>query len=95
MTRRVSLKEASKYIETEQDFESSTGNMRGENDWSEGVRSYTVFSYKEPIAHVHYVMTQMDDGDIVTERQVWITPKKFSMTTSRHTGIARRALQVI
>lgn len=91
----VNLKQASDYISGESDFKSSTGSLRGVTTWSNGVRSYTVFSYSEPIARVEYVMTQMNDGDVVTEREVWVTPKKFSVTTSRHTGIARRALQVI
>ena len=91
----VNLRTASNYIETEQDFKSSTGSLRGVNTWSNGVRSYTVFSYSEPIARVEYIMTQLDDGDIITEREIWVTPRKFSVTTSRHTNLARRALQVI
>ena len=92
---RVNLKTASNYIETEQDFESSTGSLRGVNTWSNGVRSYTVYSYREPIARVEYIMTQDINGDVDVERKVWVTPQKFSVTTSKHTGIARRALQVI
>lgn len=51
-----------------------------------------VMSYSEPIARVDYVMTQEPDGDVTCERQVWVTPRKFSVTTSKHTNMARRAL---
>jgi hypothetical protein len=91
----VNLKDAQALIECEVDFTSSTGALRGVNDWSTGLREYTVYSYREPIARVTYTMTQQDDGDVVTERVLWITPSKFSVTTSKHTGIARRALRVI
>jgi hypothetical protein len=82
-------------IECETAFETHNGTLRGINTWSDGVREYTVYSYREPIARVTYTMTQQEDGDVVTERHIWITPQKFSVTTSRHTNIARRALQVI
>lgn len=89
---KVNLQTASKFIEHEREFESSTGSLKGINLMSNGTRSYIVFSYSEPIARVDYVMTQEPDGDITTERQLWFTPRKFSVTTSRHTNLARRAL---
>lgn len=92
---RINLKEALVRIECELDFESSTGALRGVTDWDTGTRRYTVYSYREPIARVQYLMNQQEDGDVTTERVVWITPQKFSVTTSKHTGIARRALRVI
>jgi hypothetical protein len=92
---KVSNQGAQVRIECETAFETYNGTLRATNTWSNGVREYTVYSYQEPIARVTYTMTQQEDGDVVTERHIWITPQKFSVTTSRHTNIARRALQVI
>lgn len=77
----ITIKQAEQAIAMLQNF--NAGNLRGQ--WVEGYErpEYVVYSYAEPIA------TQ--EGDSVEHR--WITPEKFSQTTSRHTAVVRRAWQ--
>jgi hypothetical protein len=77
----------------EQAFETVTGSLRAQNVFTNGIRSYIVFSYQEPIAVVSYHITE-NNGDVITTRNAWITDDKFSVTTSRHTSMARRALVI-
>ena len=48
--------------------------------WSYGV--YTVWSYNEPIAEATRTFFGVSPK--------WITPDKFSVTTSKHTNLVRR-----
>jgi hypothetical protein len=91
-TGKVNLMGAAVRMECETAFESTTGALRAINHYENGVREYVVYSYAQPIARVTYTIDYDDNGDVVTGRSVWITPDKFSVTTSKHTGIARRAL---
>lgn len=91
---RVNRRQALELLKEEQDFEISTGSMRGINFVKDGQREYVVYSYREPIARVQYVSRMNVMGDVEIHRHVWITDKKFSVTTSTHTGMARRSLQV-
>jgi hypothetical protein len=94
MATKVNRKEAVVRIECELPFVLSTGSLRGDNYVVDGIRQYVVHSYAEPIARVTYSEDYDDNNDVVTTRNVWVTDKKFSVTTSIHTGIARRGLKV-
>jgi hypothetical protein len=94
MAIKVNRKEAVTRIECELPFVLSTGSLRGENVTIDGVRQYVVHSYAEPIATVTYTQDYDENNDVVISRNIWITDKKFSVTTSIHTGIARRGLKV-
>lgn len=75
----TTLKEAQTKIHMLEDF--NAGNLRGY--WYEGYERpmYAVYSYAEKIAE--------QEGDSFEHR--WITDEKFSMTTSKHTNMVKRA----
>jgi hypothetical protein len=80
-------------METETAFENSTGSLKGENIYIDGHRYYNVYSYGVLIAEVAYQgLLNTESGEASFKRVVWITPRKYSVTTSKHTGMARRAL---
>jgi hypothetical protein len=94
MSIKVNRKDAVERVANEQDFILSTGSLRGYNTVIDSVRQYVVMSYAEPIATVTYTQDYDENNDVVTSRNIWVTDKKFSVTTSIHTGIARRGLKV-
>lgn len=68
------------------DFRLSTGTLRGRLTQVDAHRViYEVYSYAELIARLEYV-----DQKLTVK---WITDKKWSVTTSKHTGFVRRAFQ--
>lgn len=96
-TGKVNAMGAMVRMETESAFISITGSLRASNLYSihnEGDREYVVTSYGVPIAKVTYTRYTDEQGNTAYHREVWITDQKYSVTTSKHTGMARRALQV-
>jgi hypothetical protein len=91
---RMNRREAQACMAREYAFKSHTGNLRAEWYQEGSTKIYTVFSYAEPIARVIYSFDQQPDGDIVRTRDVWFTPDKYSITTSNHTNLARRAIVI-
>lgn len=57
-------------------------NFKGNTMWGAWLNStqYTIFSYSTPIAEI----------DTLTGK-VWVNPRKYSVTTSKHQNIIRRA----
>lgn len=73
----INLRQAEVAIKNRQDFVAGAKTLRGyTNDKGE----YVVYSYRALIALVK------------PNGRAWITDTKYSVTTSRHTGIARRGL---
>lgn len=78
MARRISLREVPRAIENRQEFTAGAGTMFGDYE-DDG--SYVVRSYRAVIA----TAKQTPEGEVV-----WVTDQKWSVTTSRHTNLARR-----
>lgn len=73
----INLRQAETAIKNRIDFVAGAKTLRGfTNDQGE----YVVYSYRALIACVK------------PNGRAWITDQKWSVTTSRHTGIARRGL---
>lgn len=60
----------------------TNGALRGE--YSVVSNTYTIWSYNEPIAVYHY-----------GSRDALLSARKFSVTTSRHQAVTRRAIHAI
>lgn len=68
------------------DLRNSTGTLRGRLvKVNASLTIYEVYSYAELIARLEFV------DQLLTLK--WITDKKFSVTTSKHTGFVRRAFE--
>lgn len=78
----LTLKEAEKALEEGRPFNAGNLYAVGIHDPLNSELLYTVFSYAEPIARIIVSPTRPS---------VWITDRKFSQTTSKHTNIVRRA----
>jgi hypothetical protein len=100
---RVSLRSAERLIEAGQPVQSNTGSFTG--DWqfddNKGY-AYVVKSYGVPVAELRRTRVLDSEGKRVMNSrghakynlELWITPVKYSVTTSRHTSLARRALRI-
>jgi hypothetical protein len=83
---RVTQRDVVRFLADLHDLRNSTGTLRGRLTKVDAHRViYEVFSYAELIARLEYV-----DGKLTVK---WITDKKWSVTTSKHTGFVRRAFQ--
>jgi hypothetical protein len=75
--KTINLRQAVTAIENRTDFVAGAKTLRGfTNEQGE----YVVYSYRALIACVK------------PNGRAWITDQKYSVTTSRHTGIVRRGL---
>ena len=79
-------------MECEVAFITKFGTLRGSNEWAEGLRTYVVYSYEEPIARVSYLISFDSNSEAITKRDVWVTDERFTSTTTNHISMARRAL---
>jgi hypothetical protein len=91
---KLNRREAAYAIQSEQEFKSHTGSLTARWEQEGSTKTYLVCSYGVPVARVIYSFEQMSDGDIVQTRNVWITPQKYSVTTSNHTNLARRSINI-
>jgi hypothetical protein len=91
---KLNRREATFAIQSEQEFKSHTGSLTARWEQEGSTKTYLVCSYGVPVARVIYSFEQKDDGDIVQTRDVWITPQKYSVTTSNHTNLARRSINI-
>jgi hypothetical protein len=97
---RVSLRHAETLIAEGKPVVSHTGNLAGDTSFDDTGWEYTVFSYGVPIGSIRRQAIRNPDGSYAKDDQgkvalteeLWITDKKYSVTTSRHTNLARRAL---
>jgi hypothetical protein len=74
---RTNLRNAVDLIATRQPFIAGANTLRGEWDGN----TYRVYSYRALIA------------TITLDGKAWITDQKWSVTTSRHTSVARRGVE--
>ena len=82
----VTQRDVVRYLEDLNDLRNSTGTLRARLTKVDTNRViYEVYSYAELIARLEYV------DNVLTMK--WITDKKWSVTTSKHTGFVRRAFQ--
>ena len=100
---KANLKLAERLIEAGQPVESTTGSFTG--DWqfddNKGY-AYVVKSYGVPVAELRRTRVLDSEGKRVMnsrgqakyELSLWVTPQKYSVTTSRHTNLASRALRL-
>jgi hypothetical protein len=99
---RVSLRHAEILISEAKPVVSHTGNLAGDTSFDDNGWEYTVWSYGVPIGKLRREAVRNADGSYAKDDQgkvaittkLWITDKKYSVTTSRHTNIARRALMI-
>jgi hypothetical protein len=82
-------------MKCEAPFTNSTGSMTGDTAFDDKGMTYIVKSYGVPIAEVRHDEVKDKDGKVIGyTRSVWITERKYSVTTSKHTTYARRALVI-
>lgn len=100
---KANLKLAERLIEAGQPVVSSTGSFTG--DWQfddDKGYAYVVKSYGVPVAELRRTRVLDSEGKRVMdsrgqakyELSLWVTPQKYSVTTSRHTSLASRALRL-
>ena len=74
----LTLNDAKDFLATNEAFQS--GNLRAEWVYNGSmIGTYTVYSYNTPIA-------KLDPN-----RSVWFTPVRYSVTTSKHLNMVKRA----
>jgi hypothetical protein len=89
-------------IEAGQPAVSNTGSFVGDWRFDDDSYAYVVSSYGVPVAELRRKRVLDENGKRVMNKrgqakynlELWITPVKYSVTTSRHTNLARRALRV-
>jgi len=99
---RVNLKLAERMIEAGQPAVSNTGSFVGDWRFDDDSYAYVVSSYGVPVAELRRKRVLDEQGKRVMnskgqakyELDLWITPQKYSVTTSRHTNLAARALRI-
>lgn len=99
---RANLKHAERLIEAGQPVVSSTGSFVGDWRFDQTSFCYVVSSYGVPIAELRRHVALNEDGTramtstgkVKYNFELWITPSKYSVTTSRHTSLASRALRI-
>jgi hypothetical protein len=99
---RVNLRQAERLIETGQPAVSNTGSFTADWRFDDDSYSYVVSSYGVPVAELrrkrvldeHGKRAMNSKGQAKYELDLWITPQKYSVTTSRHTNLAARALRI-
>ena len=91
---RLNRRQASDAIRNEDEFRTHTGNLTARWELEGSTKTYLVCSYGVPVARVIYSFDQRSDGDVVQTRDVWITQQKYSVTTSNHTNLARRSINI-
>lgn len=80
----VTQRDIVRVLEDLHEFRNTTGTLRGRLTVVDAHKViYEVYSYAELIARLEYV-----DQKLTVK---WITDKKWSVTTSKHTGFVRRA----
>ena len=99
---RVNLKLAERLVEAGQPAVSLTGSFVGDWRFDNDSYAYVVSSYGTPVAELRRKRVLDEQGKRVMnsggqakyELDLWITPQKYSVTTSRHTNLAARALRI-
>ncbi len=87
MARRISLREVPLAIQNRREFTAGAGTMFGDYDTDgEHAGKYVIRSYRAVIATVTFGRDN--------EEVVWVTDRKYSVTTSKHTNYARRGFAV-
>ena len=99
---RANLKLAERLIEAGQPVVSHTGSFTGDWRFDDDSYAYVVSSYGVPVAELRRNRVLDSNGKRALnsrgqakyDLELWITPQKYSVTTSRHTNLASRALQI-
>ena len=92
---RVNAQTSIEMMKCEAMFQNSTGTMTADTEFDDKGMTYVVMSYGVPIARVRHNEQKNEHGHVIGyTREVWITPQKYSVTTSKHTTYARRALVI-
>lgn len=99
---RVNLRQAERLIELGKPAVSNTGSFVADWRFDDDSYAYVVSSYGVPIAELRRkrVLDEQgkrvlnSKGQVKYDLDLWITPQKYSVTTSRHTNLASRALRV-
>ena len=99
---KASLRLAERMIEAGQPVVSNTGSFVGDWKFDDDGFAYVVSSYGVPVAELRrHRVVDANGQRVMNERgqakynlELWITPVKYSVTTSKHTTIAKRALNI-
>jgi len=99
---KVNLKLAERLIEAGQPVVSSTGNLTADWQFDDDSYAYVVSSYGVPVASLFRKVILDEEGNRVRDDKgrlkygldLVVTTQRFSVTTSRHTNIAKRALKI-
>ena len=99
---KANLKLAERLVEAGQPVISSTGNFSGDWQFDDDSYAYVVRSYGVPVAELRRIRVLDEQGKrVINSRgqakydlELWVTPQKYSVTTSRHTNLASRALRI-
>jgi hypothetical protein len=89
-------------IEAGQPATSNTGSFVGDWRFDDDSYAYVVSSYGVPVAELRrHRVVDANGQRVMNERgqakynlELWVTPVKYSVTTSKHTNIANRALKI-
>lgn len=96
--RRAPVVNAQKSIEMmkcEMPFRNATGSMTADSVFDDKGFTYVVKSYGVDVGRVRHEEIKNEQGEVTGyTREVWITSDKYSVTTSKHTTYARRALVI-
>jgi hypothetical protein len=90
----VTQREVVDRIRNEEAFVLTTGSMRGDKAFDDNGWTYYITSYGVDVGRIRHEQTKHEDGSITWETKLWVTPQRYSVTTSRHTGYVRRALNI-
>ena len=86
----IPQREVVQAIISREDFALSTGSMWGTKTATENGYIYEIKSYGVPIGRLEFDFSKANDNWRIPSVK-WITDKKYSVTTSKHTNFVRRA----
>ena len=94
MLRLLNRKQIPDAIAILEEFSGSNKTIWAFKSFDDAGWEYVVKSYGVPIAKMR-IDDVKEDGIVVGwSRTLWITPERYSVTTSAHTTLARRAWRV-
>lgn len=95
MLRLLNRRQIPDAIANEQEFSGSNRTIWAFKSFDDKGWEYVVKSYGVPIARMRVEDVKNEDGIVVGwNKTLWVTPERYSVTTSAHTSLARRAWNI-
>lgn len=91
----VNARKSIEMMKCEMPFRNANSTMTADSVFDDKGFTYVVRSYGVDVGRVRHNEVKNEKGEVIGyTREVWITDQKYSVTTSKHTTYAKRALLI-